>query len=566
MDPPQTSYWPPEASVPVRESTVGMVLREAAERFASATALVEGVPVPPAQRRRWTFEQLLADAERVAGGLLERFEPGERVAVWAPNIPEWVLLEFGAALAGLVLVTVNPAFKARELAYVLRQSGAAGIFLLPEFRGNPMAAILDEVRPGLDELREAVLFSEWGAFVASSASPPPFPDVRPGDAAQIQYTSGTTGFPKGAVLHHRGLTNNARIFAGIAGLDTADVCVSPMPMFHTVGCVLTTLGTLQSGARHVPVRAFDPALVLELIETERATVALGAPTMLIALLECPELTTRDLSSLRVVLSGGAPVPPDLVRRIQDTLNVRFSIQYGTTECSPLVSQVRLDDSVTDKTQTVGRPVPQTEVKIADPATGQPVPCGAIGEICVRGYSVMTGYHQMPEQTTAAIDVDGWYHTGDLASMDNRGFLRVQGRLKDMIIRGGENIYPREIEELLLEHPKVAEAAVVGMPDPTWGEAVAAFVRCTPGESTTPEELRAFCRSRLAGYKTPRHWQFVDTFPLTASGKIQKFVLRDRLSSQDDREDGRAHTLSAADPVPNDLSRVLQANHQHETAH
>jgi fatty-acyl-CoA synthase len=527
----RTSHWCATDSIDLRETTVGTVLREGAERFASATALVEGTPGRSEDRRRWTFESLFAAAERVAGALLERFEPGERVAVWAPNIPEWVLLELGAALAGMVLVTVNPAYRSKELEYVLRQSRASGIFLVPGFRGNPMASCLEEVRPGLDGLRETVLFTEWDGFVASAPPSARLPDVRPTDPAQMQYTSGTTGFPKGALLRHRGITNNARIWAILTGLEAGDVYVSPMPMFHTAGCVTGVLGTLQSGARHVPVYAFDPSLVLELIEAERATAVLGVPTMLIAILECPDLPTRDLSALRVVVTGGATMPADLVRRIEEKLDVHLLIMYGTTECSPLVSAVRLDDPVTDKAETIGRPVPQTEVKVVDVATGETAACGAVGELCVRGYCVMAGYFDMPEQTAAAIDADRWYHTGDLASMDDRGFLRIAGRLKDMIIRGGENIYPREIEELLFEHPKVAEVAVIGVPDVTWGEQVAAFVRSAPSELPTPEELSTYCRTNLAPHKTPRYWEFVDEFPLTASGKVQKFVLRDRFAAQ-----------------------------------
>jgi fatty-acyl-CoA synthase len=320
MDLLTASYWPAEKSIDILDTTVGMVLRAAAERFGGATALVEGTPVPPASRRRWTFEAMLADAERVAGALLERFEPGERVAAWAPNIPEWILLELGAGLAGIVLVTVNPAYRPKELEYVLRQSGASGVFLVHEFRGNAMAAGLEEVRTGLEQLREAIFFSEWDAFVASCPPSPRFPAVLPGDPVQIQYTSGTTGFPKGALLHHRGLTNNARIFDSLAGVQPGDVYVSAFPMFHTAGCVLGTLGTLQAGACHVPVFAFDPSLMIELMETERATIALGVPTVLIALLECPEVAERDLSSLRVVLSGGATVPAALVRRVEETFN------------------------------------------------------------------------------------------------------------------------------------------------------------------------------------------------------------------------------------------------------
>jgi fatty-acyl-CoA synthase len=514
----------------VRDTTVGTVLRDAAQQFGGTEALVEGKPGPTAERRRWTFDRLLAEAEQVAGALLERFNPGERVAVWAPNIPEWVLLELGAGLAGIVLVTVNPAYKPKELEYVLRQSGASGIFLVPEFRGNPMAASVEEIRTGLDELREVVPFPDWDDFLATCPGSPRLPTVQPGDPAQIQYTSGTTGFPKGALLHHRGLTNNARIFVALAGARTGDVYVSPFPMFHVAGCVLGTMGALQAGVRHVPVLAFDPSLMLELIETERATIALGVPTVLIALLESPELASRDLSSLRVVASGGAPVPAQLVRRIEETLQVSFSIVYGTTE-SLLVSQVRLDDALGDKTDTLGRPMPQTEVKITDPATGHVVPCGVIGELCVRSYCVMTGYFEMAEQTAAAIDPEGYYHTKDLASMDDRGYLRIEGRLSDMIIRGGENIYPREIEDLLFAHPKVAEAVVVGVASARWGEEVAAFIRVTPGEPPTIDELSAYCRAHLASYKAPRHWEFVNAFPQTASGKIQKFVLRERFAAE-----------------------------------
>ena len=518
-----TSYWPAEETVEIRDITVGDMLREAAADSPNAAALVSGVP---GDDRRWTFAELLADAERVAHALLARFEPGERVAVWAPNLPEWLLLEFGAALAGLTLVTVNPAYQPKELAYVLRQSGASGIFLIPEFRTNPMLATLDSVRDELPKLREVVLFTEWDAFIAQG-KPTTLPDVSPSDAAQIQYTSGTTGFPKGAILHHRGLTNNAAIFAALQGLTASDCYVNPMPMFHTAGCALGTLGTLAARAKHVPVYAFDPAFVLELMERERATFLLGVPTMLIAMMEHPDLNTRDLSSLRGALSGGSLVPAELVRRIESTLGVRFCIVYGTTECSPLVTQTRLDDTPEDKAETIGLPIPQTEVKIIDPSSREIVPTGTVGELCCRGYLVMTGYNDMPEATAEAIDADGWYHTGDLASMDERGYCRIEGRLKDMIIRGGENIYPREIEDVLFAHPDIAEIAVVGIPDEKWGEQVAAFVRMQPGAALNAVELKAYVREHLAPYKSPSRWIAVDAFPLTGSGKIQKFVLRDR---------------------------------------
>jgi fatty-acyl-CoA synthase len=522
------AYWPADESVTIRDTTVGIMLREAAADSPRATALVSGVP---GDDRRWTFAELLTEAERVAYALLARFEPKERVAVWAPNLPEWVLLEYGAALAGITLVTVNPAYQPKELAYVLRQSGASGIVLVPEFRTNQMSAALESVRPDLPNLREVVLFTEWDEFIAAGKAGP-LPTVAPGDPAQIQYTSGTTGFPKGAQLHHRGLTNNAILFAELQGLGPQDVYVNPMPMFHTAGCVLGALGTLAARAAHCPVLAFDPAFVLELMERERATFLLGVPTMLIAIMDHPDIATRDLSSLRGALSGGSLVPAELVRRIESTLDVQFCIVYGTTECSPLVSQTRLDDTPEDKAETIGRALPQTELKVIDPATGGIVAPGVVGELCVRGYLVMTGYYDMPDATAEAIDADGWYHTGDLASMDERGYCRIEGRLKDMIIRGGENIYPREIEDVLFAHPDVAEVAVVGIPDEKWGEQVAAFVRCAPGIGLNSVELKAHVRQSLAAFKSPAHWISVDAFPLTGSGKIQKFLLRDRFVAGD----------------------------------
>jgi fatty-acyl-CoA synthase len=528
-----SSHWPADTSERVLDLTVGDLLRAAAADAPGRTALVAGVP-DAAGRRRWTYEALLDEAERAAAALLARFRPGERVAVWAPNVPEWVLLELGAALAGIVLVTVNPAYRAAELAYVLRQSRASGIFLVPEFRGNPMAAALDQVRPDLPDLRDAVVLTDdWDRFLATGAGAGGLPEVRPDDPVQIQYTSGTTGFPKGALLHHRGITNNGRFTAERFEVADGDVWLNPMPLFHTGGCVLAVLGALWARATHVAVHAFDPGLVLELIETERADVMGGVPTMLLAMMEHPDFARRDLSSLRSVLSGGSTVPAELVRRIEAALGIRFGIVYGQTEASPVVTQTRLDDTPEDKAETIGRPSPQQEVRIADPLTGETVPPGTLGEICCRGYNVMLGYFDMPEATAETIDADGWLHTGDLGTMDERGYCRIEGRLKDMIIRGGENLYPREIEELLFTHPAVADVAVVGIPDDRWGEEVAAVVRRAPGhEAVTEHELRGFVRERLAPQKAPKVWAFVDELPLTASGKVQKFVLRERLVKGD----------------------------------
>jgi fatty-acyl-CoA synthase len=529
------SSWPADTSEPLLEVTVGGLLLEAARDAGDRTALIAGTPGPPEDRRRWTYDELLADGNRTAAALLQAFEPGERVAVWAPNIPEWVVLELAAGLAGIVLVTVNPAYRPQELAYVLKQSRASGIFLVEEFRGNPMAASLESVRPDLPDLRTVVRFAEWDGFVGSTSTSTGAGTVTvsPDDPAQIQYTSGTTGFPKGALLHHRGIVNNGRFTAERFEVEAGDVWLNPMPLFHTGGCVLAVLGALSARATQVLVPAFDPGLVLQLIEEERATVMGGVPTMLIAMMEHPDFASRDLGSLRSVLSGGSTVPADLVRRIENTLGIRFGIVFGQTEASPVITQTRLDDTAEDKAETIGRPQPQQEVKVVDVDTGHVVPPDTLGEICCRGYNVMLGYFEMPEATAEAIDADGWLHTGDLATMDERGCCRIEGRLKDMIIRGGENIYPREIEELLFTHEAVADVAVVGIPDDKWGEEVAAVVRrAAGGEDVTERELRAFVRERLAPQKAPRLWAFVDEFPLTPSGKVQKFVLRERLVKGD----------------------------------
>ncbi|MDY7106717.1 MAG: AMP-binding protein [Actinomycetota bacterium] len=525
-------------SDPVLDLTVGGMLRDAAAQAPDQLALVEGIPDGGA-RRRWTYAELLADAEQVARALLARFRPGERIAVWAHNIPEWELLELGAGLAGIVMVTVNPAYRASELAYVLRQSRSAGLFLVPEVRGNPLLRHVEDVRPDLPELRDVIRFDEWDDFLASGSPDTTLPEVAPGDPVQIQYTSGTTGFPKGAYLHHRGICNNARYTATYLQVSPGDVWANPMPLFHTGGCVLGVLGAISKRAAHVLVVGFDPQLVLELVETEGANVLGGVPTMLIALMEHPDFSSRDLSTLRAVISGGSTVPAHLVRRIESTLGVRFSIVFGQTEASPVMTQTRLDDTPEDKAETIGQAHPCQEVAVLDPETGEQVPRGALGEICGRGYNVMLEYFEMPERTAETIDADGWLHTGDLGTMDDRGYLRVEGRLKDMIIRGGENIYPREIEELLFTHPAVADVAIVGIPDDRWGEEVAAVVRREAGSEVDENELRAFVRERLAPQKAPRQWAFVDEFPLTPSGKIQKFVLREQfekgeLAEGDDR--------------------------------
>jgi fatty-acyl-CoA synthase len=520
----KTSHWPANLSEPVRETTVGSVLRTAAAANGDRTAVVacgltEGV-------RTWTFAELLRDAQRTAQALLARFEPGEHIAIWAPNLPEWLLLELGAGLAGLVIVTVNPAYRRRELEYVLRQSRSVGLFHVAGFRGNPMAETIAEVRPELPQLRDVLAMEGWDAFIAAGTARP-LPAVAPSDAAQIQYTSGTTGFPKGAVLHHRGLTNNARLVTQRLGMQPGDVYAHAMPFFHTAGCVFSVLGPLQMSATQAFLPAFDPGRMLELLERQRATHFFGVPTMLIAMMEHPDFERRDLSALRAIGSGGANVPPDLVRSIEARLGATFAIAYGQTESSPAITQMHLHDTLTDRLTTVGLPLPLTEVKIVHPGTREIVAPGVVGELCTRGYHVMHGYFDQPQATAAAIDADGWLHTGDLATMDERGYCKITGRLKDMVIRGGENLFPAEIEAVICEHPEVSEVAVIGVPDQKMGEELAAFVRAGSGARPSVESLRDHVRRHLAAPKTPRYWIFVDEFPLTGSGKIQKFVLRER---------------------------------------
>jgi fatty-acyl-CoA synthase len=510
----------------VRDTTLGELLRAAAEKAPDRIALIAGVP-DPALRRKWTYAEFYREAQRTARALLSRFKPGERIAVWAQNIPEWIMLEFGAGLAGMVVVTVNPGFRANEVEYVLKQSRSAGVFVVNSFRGNPMLETVRQVAPRCPELREIVCFDDWNGFIAAGDDQSiALPTVRPGDPVMIQYTSGTTGFPKGALLHHRGLVTNGSDVADRMGLGEGDVAIVTMPLFHTGGCVLCVLGSVSKTATQVLLEAFEPGLLLELFETYHGNALLAVPTMLVATLEHPAFASTDLSSVKTICSGGSTVPASLVTRLETELKAPFTIVFGQTECSPVAAMTKTTDTIEDKANTIGPPLPNMETKIVNPDTGKTAAIGEIGEFCTRGYHVMLGYFEMPEATAAAIDSDGWLHTGDLCAMDGRGYCTVEGRLKDMIIRGGENIYPRELEELLFRHPKVAEVAIIGLPHDKWGEEVAAFIRPVSGATIDKEELSAYMRASLAPNKTPRHWFVVEAFPLTGSGKIQKFKLRD----------------------------------------
>jgi fatty-acyl-CoA synthase len=519
------SYWPEDTSAPMLASTTGGLLRSIAAEVPDRVALIEGT-ADPAARRSWTYAELLAEAEHMARAMLQHFSPGDRIAIWAPNGAEWVILQQAAGLAGLVLVTVNPAYRKYELEYVLRQSETAGIFHAREYRGHDLAAAVAAVRDDLPELRLAVCIDDLDTFTATGDKAAPLPDVQLYDPSQIQYTSGTTGKPKGAVLHHLGVVNASRFVTRGAGVEDGAVWVSAMPMFH-IGGSLTEIGTFAHRGTYIVVPAFDPGLMLELFETYRATTSLLVPTMLHAMLEHPDSRTRDVSALTTVMSGASFVPARLVEQTKERFGCRFSIVFGQTELHGVICQTKLTDSAEDQSLTIGSPLPHVEVKIIDPASGDVLPIGESGEICARGYQTMLRYHNMPEQSAATMQDDGWLHSGDLGSMDGRGYLKITGRIKDMIIRGGENIYPREIEDLLLSHPAVAEVAVIGIHDEKWGELVCAVIRpVDPNDPPGADALRELCLTHLAKHKAPARWYYVDELPATPTGKIQKFKLRD----------------------------------------
>ena len=432
-----TSHWIPDRGGPplLAGATIGSRLREVAAEVPDRVALVEGLSTP--ERRRWTYAELLADAERCARYLLQHFEPGERVAVWAHNLPEWVLLEYGAALAGLTLVTVNPSLHPAEATYVLGQSRTAGLFLVPEVRGNRLAAHAEAIRADLPGLRHVLRLDQLVDLVGIDGRDVRLPAVGPDDPAQIQYTSGTTGPPKGAVLRHGSVVNNARLWADRVEIPDGAGWLLPLPLFHTGGCVLGVLGALDRRAMLVLMPMFEPGLFLELIELERPWFANTVPTMLIAVMDHPDASRRDLCSWRSTVSGGAQVPEALVRRMEEALGIDFTIVYGQTECSPLLTSTFPSDSAEDKGLTVGPPLPHTEVRIVDPVSLETESIGTPGELWARGYFTMLSYFEMPEKSAATLRSDGWLRTGDLATMDERGYCRIVGRLKDMIIRGGE---------------------------------------------------------------------------------------------------------------------------------
>lgn len=515
------------AEPPILDLTIGDVLRRAASERPDQPALISSTT-----GATWTFSELLADAEAVAKSLCDRFEPGSRIAIWSQNLPEWVVAEYAIALAGMVIVTVNPNLLPDEAAYVFNQSKSAGVLASAAYRGRDLTAISAELMERCPTVEQIHALGSLAELVAEGrASEAVLPSVDPGDLVMIQYTSGTTGFPKGASLHHRGLVTNALHSTLRNGSQPGDVMLGAMPLFHTGGSVLAVLASGTRMLTIVTVEEFEPGHVLDTIERYGINLGGGVPTMLIAMMEHPTFAERDLSSLQTVTSGGSTVPAALVERVEREVGAKLTIVFGQTEMSPVATMTRPDDGVEDKANTLGTALPHVEIKIVD-ENGNTVPIGAPGEFCTRGYLNMLGYNDNPEATAETIDDEGWLHSGDICSMDERGYCYIVGRIKDMIIRGGENVYPREIEEVLYRHPEVAEVAVVGLPDDKWGEVVGAVLRPTPGTSPNSAELRNFVREHLAPHKTPVSWFVTNEFPLTGSGKIQKFKLVEMWQSGD----------------------------------
>ncbi len=518
------SYFPAMGEPAPEPVTIGAMLR-ASTAAAPDRAAMKELGFDGAVGRVWTYAELLQDAERLGRALASRHGPGARVAVYANNIPEWVLLELACALADLTLVTVNPAYQKRELKYVLEQSRSEAIYYVADFRGNPMQAIADAVCDDIPAIKHRILLTDHEALYAGEEDGR-LRDPEPSDPVQMQYTSGTTGFPKGALLHHNGLVRNGVDVMARGNVKAGDVFINNMPLFHTTGCAILVLGGFGVGATMLLAPIFDPEMIMRVIAREKSKFIFGVPTMLVALNDAAESAGVDASSVQSILSGGAMVAPELCKRSKEVLGAPVQILYGQTESSPVITQCWPDDSLEDLTQTIGQPLPNVEVSIRDPETNQPVPVGVQGEICCRGYLVMIGYNDNPEANATAIDKDGWLHTGDLGTMDARGFVKITGRVKEMIIRGGENLFPAEIENAMLEHDAVAEVAVVGVPDEKWGEQVACFMRAAGDEKPDGATLKTFIRERLSPQKTPAFWIWVDDWPLTGSGKIQKFKLRD----------------------------------------
>ena len=522
---------------PMLGDTIGDNLDRTVAAHGDRDALVD-----VASGRRWTYAEFAAEVNGLAAGLLGRgVRKGDRVGIWSPNCPEWTLVQYATAKIGAVLVNINPAYRSHELQYVLEQAGITMLISAASFKTSDYAAMIEQVRPNCPDLTSVVLIGsdEWQTLVtdglaAHAADPAAVAaaqaDLSMDDPINIQYTSGTTGFPKGATLSHHNILNNGYFVGELCHYTEADRVCIPVPFYHCFGMVMGNLACTSHGAAMViPAPAFDPKATLEAVQAERCTSLYGVPTMFIAELAEPDFDSYDLSSLRTGIMAGSPCPVEVMKQVIERMGMsEVSICYGMTETSPVSLQTRADDSIDQRVSTVGRVGPHLEVKIVDPATGLTVRRGQPGELCTRGYSVMLGYWNNPEKTAEAIDAARWMHTGDIGVMDAEGYVAITGRIKDMVIRGGENIYPREIEEFLYTHPDVLDAQVIGVPDAKYGEELMVWVRMREGApDLDAESLRAYCAGKLAHYKIPRYVHVVDEFPMTVTGKVRKIEMREK---------------------------------------
>lgn len=525
------SYVHGASTIPLLGETIGENLRHTVERVGDSEALVVR-----SQGYRATYQEFWEQTGQVARALMARgIEKGERVGIWAPNRYEWVLIQYATARMGAILVNINPAYKTAELEYVLNQSEIKVLILARAFRTSDYVGMVEQVRDNCPHLQQTlVLEDNWVELLAEAENILPDALVERekslqfDDPINIQYTSGTTGFPKGATLSHHNILNNGFFIGETLRYSSIDRVCIPVPFYHCFGMVLGNLAcTTHGAAMIIPGEAFDPVAVMETVTAEKCTSLYGVPTMFIAELDHPRIDEFDFSTLRTGIMAGSPCPVEVMRKVQSKMHMtEVTICYGMTETSPVSLQSTTDDPLEKRVSTVGRVHPHIELKIIDPATGEIVPRGMSGELCTRGYSVMLGYWNNPDATRNAIDAARWMHTGDLATMDDEGYVNIVGRIKDMIIRGGENIYPREIEEFLYTHPDVSDVQVIGVPSIKYGEEVMAWVKLREGAITSEAELLSFCRGRIATYKIPRYWKFVDAFPMTVTGKIQKYKMRE----------------------------------------
>jgi fatty-acyl-CoA synthase len=529
---PSPSYVHGASPVPLLGETIGENLRRTVERVPNTEALVVRH-----QNYRATYSELWDQTTRAARGLLARgVRKGDRVGIWSPNRAEWVVTQYATARIGAILVNINPAYKTAELSYALKQSGTSLLLLARAFRTSDYVGMLAEVRDGCPDLRQTiVLDDEWQALL-SSADRVPADDLAALESSlqfdepiNIQYTSGTTGFPKGATLSHHNILNNGFFIGEALHYSERDRVCIPVPFYHCFGMVLGNLACTTHGAcMVVPGESYEPLAVMETVQAEGCTALYGVPTMFIGELDHPRFADFEFSSLRTGIMAGSPCPVEVMRKVQSHMHMpEVTICYGMTETAPVSTQSSTDDPLDKRVSTVGRIHPHVEIKIVDPQSGQILPRGQAGELCTRGYSVMLGYWNNAEATSQAIDAARWMHTGDLATMDDESYVNIVGRIKDMIIRGGENIYPREIEEFLYTHPDVSDIQVIGVPSERYGEEVMAWVKPREGARVTDDDLVAFCRGKIATYKIPRYWKFVDAFPMTVTGKIQKFKMREQ---------------------------------------